>query len=638
MIKQGCRTRQVVRVVILAGWDGLAWVFAVIAGTWLRFDGDLSNVQLLPTVQLIAGAVVLQAGFGYLAYRYHGRQLIGAMDDAIHVAGVTTAVGTALFMIGLSGAVAAPRSVPVIATLIALCLVLGPRVALRLAREHRARPDAASAKRVIVFGAGVGGQQLVRSMLSGAESGYFPVALIDDDPATRARRICGVAVRGTRADIADVARATRAEILAVAVRNLDIDVMREVSRNATQAGLRVQVVPALIDLFRPWIGFSDLRDIDIADLIGRRPVDVDVGSIAGYLAGKKVLVTGAGGSIGSELCRQVLQYGPAELLMLDRDESALHALQLSISGRALLDSPDIILADIRDATTISHIFDERRPDVVFHAAALKHLPMLEQYPYEAWQTNVLGTENVVEAALVVQVEKFVNISTDKAANPTSMLGCSKRIGERIVSHAARRCIEGTFLSVRFGNVLGSRGSVLTTFAEQIAANGPVTVTHPDVTRFFMTIPEAVRLVIQAAAIGRPGEALVLDMGDPVRIADIAQQLTLLAGRSVQVLYTGLRNGEKLHEELFGDDEIDERPVHSAVSHVAVPSLDPAWLRQPVSPSTAAEVMAQLVGASDTELVVEHFLSSRPPSGDGRVVALHRVGSTHWVRPPDGEQA
>jgi FlaA1/EpsC-like NDP-sugar epimerase len=187
-------------------------------------------------------------------------------------------------------------------------------------------------------------------------------------------------------------------------------------------------------------------------------------------------------------------------------------------------------------------------------------------------------------------------------------------------------------------VIGSRGSVLTTFAEQIAANAPVTVTHPDVTRFFMTIPEAVRLVIQAAAIGRPGEALVLDMGDPVRIADIAQQLTLLAGRSVQILYTGLRDGEKLHEELFGDGEIDERPVHPAVSHVTVPGLDPAWLQQPVSPSTAAGVMAQLVGALDTELVVEHFPSSRPPSGDGRVVALHRVGSTHWVRPPDGEQA
>ena len=613
------------RTLALAACDGFAWVLALTAGAWLRYSGDVSRMAPAQVIEIIALAVVLQTGFGMLSHRYRGRHLVGSIDDAIHVAGVTAATGFALFVMGLAAVIAVPRSVPIIATLVALPLLLGPRIALRLTREHRDRPDAGSAEQVIVFGAGRGGQQIVRSMLSDAESGYLPVALLDDDPVAQGRRISGVAVRGTRENIAEVAADTRADLLVVAVRNLDPEVMREISLAASQVGLRVKVIPALTDLFRPWIGFSDLRDLDIADLIGRRPVEVDVTAIAGYLAGKTVLVTGAGGSIGSELCRQVLRYGPSELLMLDRDESALHALQLSIRGRALLDTPDVILADIRDAQTITRLFTELRPDVVFHAAALKHLPMLEQHPHEAWQSNVVGTANVLDAALASGVDKFVNISTDKAANPVSVLGYSKRIGERLVAAAAGGASHGIYLSVRFGNVIGSRGSVLTTFTEQIGTDAPLTVTHPDVTRFFMTIPEAVRLVIQAAAIGRPGEALVLDMGAPVRIVDIAMQLTALAGRSKQILYTGLRDGEKLHEELFGDGEQDIRPVHPAVSHVVVPGLDPASVRQHVTSDAAAEVMARLATADDSrDLGIGRVPPSRRSSVGGQLVALPKV--------------
>jgi FlaA1/EpsC-like NDP-sugar epimerase len=326
------------------------------------------------------------------------------------------------------------------------------------------------------------------------------------------------------------------------------------------------------------VGLADLRDLDIADLLGRRPVDTDIAAIAHFLAGRKVLVTGAGGSIGSELCRQIHAFGPAELIMLDRDESALHAVQLSIRGRALLNTPDVILADIRDAAVITEILARRRPDVVFHAAALKHLPMLEQYPVEAWKSNVLGTLNVLEAALAADVPTFVNISTDKAANPTSALGRSKRIGERLVA-AVGLAAGRNYVSVRFGNVLGSRGSVVTTFTEQLATGRPITVTHPEVTRYFMTVPEAVQLVVQAAVIGAPGEVLVLDMGEPVRIVDLARQLMEIAGRTVCIVYTGLRDGEKLHEELFGiGEEADFRPVHPAISHVTAPPLDPAEIR------------------------------------------------------------
>jgi FlaA1/EpsC-like NDP-sugar epimerase len=261
-------------------------------------------------------------------------------------------------------------------------------------------------------------------------------------------------------------------------------------------------------------------------------------------------------------------------MMLDRDESALHAVQLSLRGRALLDGTDLILADLRDAESIRQVFATRRPEVVFHAAALKHLPLLERFPGEAVRSNVWGTLNVLEAAAATGVEKFVNISTDKAANPVSVLGYSKRITERLTAHRST-IAAGTYLNVRFGNVLGSRGSVVTAFQAQIAAGGPVTVTDPDVTRFFMTVQEAVQLVIQAAALGAGGEALVLDMGCPVRIDELAHQLAAQAERPVDFVYTGLRPGEKLHEELFGDGETDLRPLHPLISHVSVPPLDPA---------------------------------------------------------------
>jgi FlaA1/EpsC-like NDP-sugar epimerase/dTDP-4-amino-4,6-dideoxygalactose transaminase len=307
-----------------------------------------------------------------------------------------------------------------------------------------------------------------------------------------------------------------------------------------------------------------------SDLLGRSEVDTDVGAVARHLADQRVLVTGAGGSIGSELCRQLWRLGVRQLVMLDRDESGLHAVQLSVQGSALLDSHDVVVCDIRDAEAVAEVFAHHRPDVVFHAAALKHLPLLEMYPGEAVKTNVLGTRNVLAAAAAVGVRRFVNISTDKAADPVSVLGYTKRIGERITARFARDR-DGTYLSVRFGNVLGSRGSVLTSFKAQAESGGPLTVTHPDVTRYFMTVEEAVQLVLQAGIIGAPGEVLVLDMGTPVRIADVARRLAV-GPSPVEVVYTGLRPGEKLHEVLFGEGEQDHRPLHPLISHTPAPPL------------------------------------------------------------------
>jgi FlaA1/EpsC-like NDP-sugar epimerase len=280
--------------------------------------------------------------------------------------------------------------------------------------------------------------------------------------------------------------------------------------------------------------------------------------------------------------------------MLDRDESALHEVQLSIHGRALLNTPQTVLADIRDADTIKHIFNTRKPEVVFHAAALKHLPLLETYPTEAYQTNVLGTLTLLEASAQAGVGVFVNISTDKAANPISVLGYSKRIAERITAHFGKTVSSGKYMSVRFGNVLGSRGSVLMSFRDQIANGGPLTVTHRGVTRYFMTISEAVQLVIQAGAIGKSGEALVLDMGTPVSIYDVAKQLVTNSGKAIEIEIVGLRAGEKVHEELFGDGETDIRPAHPLISHVQVPSTSVADV--PQTATDAKQLMIDLVAS------------------------------------------
>jgi FlaA1/EpsC-like NDP-sugar epimerase len=430
-------------------------------------------------------------------------------------------------------------------------------------------PDRAG-QRAIVFGAGEGGYEAVRTMLRRTDSPYRPVALLDDDRRKRHLRMMGVSVAGTRADIGDVARRLRAEVLVVAIPSASGTLLAELAEPCRRAGLAMKVLPSVAELIGGRARVGDIRDVQIADVLGRPPALMDLAPMARYLCGRTVMVTGAGGSIGSELCRVLAQYEPGELLMLDRDESALHAVQLSLTGRALLDGPEVILADIRDERHLRAVFREHRPDIVFHAAALKHLPLLERYPGEAVKTNVWGTSAVLAAAAEAGVQRFVNISTDKAADPSSVLGLSKRITERITAYGAGAGM--TCLSVRFGNVLGSRGSVLHTFAAQVRAGGPLTVTHPEVTRYFMTVTEAVHLVIAAGGIGRHGEVLVLDMGEPVRIEEVARRIS--EGNPVPIVYTGLRPGEKLHEQLLGAGEPDVRRSHPLISHVPVPPLSP----------------------------------------------------------------
>ena len=430
----------------------------------------------------------------------------------------------------------------------------------------------------MIYGAGFLANTLIAQMLQDKDSPYLPVALVDDDPAKKHLRINSVPVSGNISSLRQVVRRNNAKVVIIAMADVDPSLVERINAELEGLEARILTAPPLKDMFGNTQGASlDLRDISLEDIVGHRAVDINVEGIARYLTGKRVLVTGAGGSIGSELCRQIEHFAPAELIMLDRDESAVQATQLSITGRGLLDGPDTVLADIRDPEAVREVFASRRPQVVFHAAALKHVSLLEQYPDEAWKTNVLGTRNVLCAAAEADVEVFVNISTDKAANPTTVLGHSKRMAEKMTAWMGHHA-SGRYNSVRFGNVFGSRGSMLPLFTEQIRRGGPVTVTHPEATRYFMTIPEACQLVIQAGAIGDPGEVLILDMGRPVRIYDIAQHLIRMSGRSdVEIEITGLRPGEKIHEDLIGEGERGTHRGHPQISHTPSPQLDPNHL-------------------------------------------------------------
>jgi FlaA1/EpsC-like NDP-sugar epimerase len=556
--------------------DAGAWAFGLSAAIFTRYEFAITPARLADTALAVVLAIGLHALIGHAHLLYLGRYRFGSFEEVRGVALTVLVTMTALLGVDLVAATRlVPASAPIVGGMIALIPMLGVRYLWRLRRERGVRPDARVATPVLLFGAGSAAHDLLRSMLRDQHSRYLPVGFIDDDPNKRYLQSHDVAVLGTRTDLARVIARTGARTVVFSVANADAELVRDVRDRTLGAGASFKVLPSVSELLDQTVSVADVRDPQITDLLGRHQIETDIATIAGYLAGKRVLVTGAGGSIGSELCRQIHRFGPAELMMLDRDESALHAVELSLRGTALLDSPDTILADLRDTEAIREIFTTRRPQVVFHAAALKHLPLLEQYPGEAVKSNVWGTLAILEAAK--GVERFVNISTDKAANPCSVLGYSKRIAERLTAHAAHNS-DGAFLNVRFGNVLGSRGSVLTTFTAQAAAGGPITVTHPDVTRYFMTVQEAVQLVIQAAAVGRDGEALILEMGKPVRIADVARQIADLAPHPVDIVYTGLRPGEKLHEELFGPGEYDIRPLHPLISHVDVPPLDPAAVR------------------------------------------------------------
>jgi FlaA1/EpsC-like NDP-sugar epimerase len=439
-------------------------------------------------------------------------------------------------------------------------------------RPHRAK--SAGCMRTIIIGAGEAGRILARDLKRMPEYGLLPIGFLDDD--TTKKGAAGLPVLGTTADLVSIAAAHAADIAIVAIPSLAPGEVRRLAEKASAAGVSVRYLPSFGAALERDARISDLRRLRVDRLLGRQEMHVVRTASRAVIEGKRVLVTGAGGSIGSELCRQIKAFGPASLHMLDHDESNLHRLQMQLDGQALLDSDELIIADIRDGERIKQLCAELGFQVIFHAAAHKHLPLLERHPCEGVKSNVLGTKHLVEAAVATGVERFILISTDKAADPISVLGATKRVAELIVQAHSGGFTR--FASVRFGNVLGSRGSFLSVLSEQIENGEAVTVTHPDVTRFFMTVEEAVGLVIEAASMAELGETLVLDMGEPVRIVDLvnnyAAQFHLHEG-DFEISFTGLRGGEKLNEALFSAAEVRIPTDHPRIwaTRAAAPAVD-----------------------------------------------------------------
>lgn len=457
-----------------------------------------------------------------------------------------------------------PRSVLIVSPLLLFMGTGGSRALYRAIKEfYRYGGLIGQGKPVIVLGAGTAGANLVRELARSSE--WRLVGLLDDDPAKRGREILGHKVLGSISELPLWADQLKADTAIIAIPSASVDAQRRVATMCVRAGVKAMVLPALTVLTQGQAFLSRVRQIDLEDLLGREPVKIDMPHVEALLHGRVVMVTGAGGSIGSELCRQILRFSPAQLIAYDLSEYAMYLLIEELHERF----PDLsvipVIGDAKDSLLLDQAMSRFAPHIVFHAAAYKHVPLMEeQNAWAAVRNNVLGTLRVARAAIRHQVSHFVLISTDKAVNPTNVMGASKRLAEMACQALQQTAPHTQFETVRFGNVLGSAGSVIPKFQQQIAKGGPVTVTHPEITRFFMTIPEAAQLVLQASSMGRGGEIFILDMGQPVRIVDLARDLIRLYGFSeeqIRIVFTGLRPGEKLYEELLADDETTTRTPH-----------------------------------------------------------------------------
>lgn len=471
------------------------------------------------------------------------------------------------------------RSIWFLEGLLSLGFLASSRFVLRLIQERYRPHELAQLRafiqnptRLLIAGAGDAGAMVLRELQNNRANGAEVIGFIDDDPAKRKLSVNGVPILGNRTAIPDLVRRHRIDQIIIAMPTAAGRDIREIVQICEKAGVKPRTIPGLYELIDGTVKLTQLREVRIEDLLRRDPIRTDTAAVAELLRDKRVLVTGGGGSIGSELCRQILRCRPAELILLGHGENSIFEMhnELLIENRRMLGDSVVItpvIADVRFADRMLTIFTRVKPQIVFHAAAHKHVPLMEMNPAEAITNNVLGTRNVVQAAQAVGVERLVLISTDKAVNPTSVMGASKRAAELLV-HDAARTSRRPYMAVRFGNVLGSRGSVVLTFRQQIAAGGPVTVTDPEMKRFFMTIPEAVQLVLQAAVLGKGGEVFLLDMGEPVKIVDMATDLIRLSGlevgRDIDIVFTGLRPGEKLFEELFIPGECYERTRHEKI--------------------------------------------------------------------------
>ncbi|MDF5718731.1 MAG: nucleoside-diphosphate sugar epimerase/dehydratase [Rhizonema sp. NSF051] len=550
----------------------------------LRFDGNLAIATYLPelvraTILFLVVKLSVFRRFGF--YRRYWRY--ASVEELIYIAILMAAVvflQTLLFYgfyyVPYFAFAKLPQSLPFIDGLLSCIFIGALRFSVRVVEKLSTRRVVFNPPEcVLIVGAGSAGVSLVQEMQRNPQLGFYPVAFIDDNPRKLNARIYGIPVLGDRYLIPEAVKSLQIRKVIIAMPTVSGRVIREIVDICKATGIQTCTLPGINEIINGRVRVDSIRDVRIEDLLRREPVQTDLERVAHFLEGKKVLITGAGGSIGSELCRQIYKGRPAEMILIGHGENSVFNIQqeleqlvqvLKNDGKAQGHTPRIFtfICDIRFQDRLKHAFEEFYPEVIFHAAAHKHVPLMELNPSEAITNNVLGTKNLLELALQYDVKNFVMISTDKAVNPTNVMGASKRTAEMLVLQAAKQSGK-PYVAVRFGNVLGSRGSVVPTFQKQIAAGGPVTVTHPNICRYFMTIPEAVQLVLQAALLGRSGEVLMLNMGEPVKIVDLAKQLIRLSGyevnEDIDIVFTGLRPGEKLFEELFISGEEYEPTQH-----------------------------------------------------------------------------
>jgi len=564
------------RIVLLV--DILLTIASILGAYALRLEG-IYFYFYLPSAYWMIGVSVLIKPVVYYLFGLYRRQWAYASTNELKLislavtvaAGVVSALMIALFSLQLFTGF--PRSVLVIDWVLSLVGIGGFRLSLRLIAESRTAAEKRPAGKVrsaLIIGAGDAGALVVREMQKNPQLSLTPIGFLDDDPAKQRHKIHNVPVIGKLSDLDRVLHTRHVDEVVIAIPSAGGGIVRKVTDICRLNGVPSRSMPGLYELLGGKVSVSRLREVDITDLLRREPIQIQNELVGAALSGKRVLVTGAGGSIGKEICQQVARWGPSELVLLGHGENSIFEALLELHDNYPSLPMQPVIADIRDQPHMLNIFKNNRPQVIFHAAAHKHVPLMEANVEEAVTNNVIGTRNVVEAAVACDVERLVMISTDKAIRPANVMGATKRIAEMIVLDAAFRSGRA-FSVVRFGNVLGSRGSVVPLFKRQIAKGGPVTITHPDMKRYFMTIPEAVHLVLQAAAMGQGGEVFLLNMGQPVRILDLAEDLIRLSGlepgKDIEIDFTSIRPGEKLSEDLWDKGMYYQTTAHPEIFRV-----------------------------------------------------------------------
>ncbi|HEY8464233.1 MAG TPA: nucleoside-diphosphate sugar epimerase/dehydratase [Bacillota bacterium] len=560
-----------------------AAIIAIVAylALFIRFEGKIASAYLtLLCRYLPVMLVILLVTFGLFGL-YNRMWRYASIGELLGIVAAVTVGSVLNFIMMLASAASLPRSFYIISWFLNILFVGGSRLCIRVIAEMRLIPEQGQA-RVLIVGAGDSGFMVAREIQQRHQATKRIVGFTDDSVYKRGQRLLGFKVLGSSNDLKRLVTEYRVDETIIAIPSLSGSQLTKIIRDCRESGCQVKIMPGLEELINGKSTVEQLRAVNLEDLLRREPVKLDLDKLAGYLQGKRILVTGAGGSIGSELCRQLVRFKPECLVLLGKGENSIYEIEQELHSKY----PDLplkpVIADVRDRLRIRSVFSQFRPQVVFHAAAHKHVPLMELQPEEAVQNNIFGTKNVAEAAHSFDSEIFVMISTDKAVNPSSVMGATKRVAEQVIQ-SINMVSKTKFVAVRFGNVLGSRGSVVPLFQKQIAAGGPVTVTHPEMKRYFMTIPEAVQLVLEAGAMAQGGEVFVLDMGEPVKIVDMACTLIELAGlrpyKDIEIKFTGLRPGEKLFEELLSAEEGTTATSHEKIFVANLEGIDPKKLEQ-----------------------------------------------------------